>query len=533
MMQPNRLLSVFFVLLAYTVSQNKGTCASSEEVGHQANLSILLVPISFASHMMGLANIGEELVSRGHNVTFCVFAGIGLDELPQNLAKRTGMNLLTVGSDRPSSGINVQEIVRNLQNVTLTRGIPQIMELLSNFTTELFLELDTPRMASWDIIVDDFTSWPVSGYLSRKWNIPTMHVIFTLDYSVGHLPSWPYPLCGTGFPNDFTFPQRLLNTLVSAFFPFAEALIYHLSKPPAGGIENVTISHSLLYPGVGTPMIVPTSFGFEYPRPTLPLIHYVGPILEREGEPLSGPLQAWLASRPDRSVIYISMGTAVELSESDATALVHAILATDYSALWSIRQMDIQSLIHQLTGDEHENRIFTSSWVPQRALPGHKAIVMSILHGGLFGVMQSLLNGVPIVVIPFAADHFDVAARVVSSGAGVRLHTHEVTAERLTESITTVSTSPYREAAERLQKILANGGGVERVAELVEFYASVGYEHLIPAYAKYNWSWVEYYNVDVCTLLCTTFVVIVFITYRACICTVRKCSKSIFKKKQE
>ena len=45
--------------------------------------------------------------------------------------------------------------------------------------------------------------------------------------------------------------------------------------------------------------------------------------------------------------------------------------------------------------------------------------------------------------------------------------------------------------------ILHKAGGVERAAELVEHYTTVGYEHLIPAYVKYKWGWVEYYNIDV------------------------------------
>jgi len=33
-----------------------------------------------------------------------------------------------------------------------------------------------------------------------------------------------------------------------------------------------------------------------------------------------------------------------------------------------------------------------------------------------------------------------------------------------------------------------SGEGVVRAAVLVEFYEEVGYKHLIPAYAKYDWS---------------------------------------------
>ena len=41
------------------------------------------------------------------------------------------------------------------------------------------------------------------------------------------------------------------------------------------------------------------------------------------------------------------------------------------------------------------------------------------------------------------------------------------------------------------------GGGVERAARLIEHYSEVGYDHLVPAYAKYDWTWIQYHNADV------------------------------------
>ena len=42
---------------------------------------------------------------------------------------------------------------------------------------------------------------------------------------------------------------------------------------------------------------------------------------------------------------------------------------------------------------------------------------------------------------------------------------------------------------------------MERVAELIELYDDIGYSHLIPAYARHNWSWVQYYNADLYVVL--------------------------------
>ncbi len=81
-----------------------------------------------------------------------------------------------------------------------------------------------------------------------------------------------------------------------------------------------------------------------------------------------------------------------------------------------------------------------------------------------------------------------------------------------------------QKAAEKLRKIFVHAGGSERAAQLVEFYADVGHEHLIPAYIKYNWSWLQYYNADVYAFLTVCLVLGLFLLYKIIACFVRRCS---------
>ena len=50
---------------------------------------------------------------------------------------------------------------------------------------------------------------------------------------------------------------------------------------------------------------------------------------------------------------------------------------------------------------------------------------------------------------------------------------------------------------------------------MVEHYAEVGYEHLVPAYVKYEWGWVEYCNVDVKLLSCLLFLLWVWLVKKS------------------
>lgn len=186
------------------------------------------------------------------------------------------------------------------------------------------------------------------------------------------------------------------------------------------------------------------SFGFEYPRPLLPLFHYIGPIIKNENtHPLpEGPLKKWLDSKSNASVILISMGTQTysNLLASDCVSLTNGILATPYSALWSLKNLHLRELVRKVASHHNKHRFFLSDWIPQQAAARHKSIGLAILHGGMGGVSQCLYNGIPEIIIPYALDRDDVAARVVSRGAGLRLYQHEITAKRVAKAIITVST---------------------------------------------------------------------------------------------
>ena len=76
------------------------------------------------------------------------------------------------------------------------------------------------------------------------------------------------------------------------------------------------------------------------------------------------------------------------------------------------------------------------------------------------------------------------------------------------------TTGRQRGAVQRLRRMFQEAGGVERAADLIEHYCEVGYDHLVPAYAKYEWTWIQYYNADV-----KTVVLVVFMALGYCVLT--------------
>ena len=102
--------------------------------------------------------------------------------------------------------------------------------------------------------------------------------------------------------------------------------------------------------------------------------------------------------------------------------------------------------------------------VPQLAVLQQAAAFVT--HGGMNSVQEALFWGVPLVVVPQAADQMFVAQQVPALGAGVRLLNKDVTAARLRHAVQTVVQAPqYREASARVGASFRAAGGAKRAAE--------------------------------------------------------------------
>ena len=78
-----------------------------------------------------------------------------------------------------------------------------------------------------------------------------------------------------------------------------------------------------------------------------------------------------------------------------------------------------------------------------------------------------------------------------------------------------------------LRRVFHDAGGVDKAADLVEHYCDVGYDHLIPAYAKYNWSWIQYYNVDVKATIVLVLALTGYLVIKLCRCCCRCCCRRV------
>jgi len=92
-----------------------------------------------------------------------------------------------------------------------------------------------------------------------------------------------------------------------------------------------------------------------------------------------------------------------------------------------------------------------------------------VCHAGHNTVCETLMNGLPLVVIPIAYDQSHVAGRVFRVGAGERLNFNRFKAKHLLEAVNTILHNPsYREAATTIKQSFIHAGGNDAAADLLE-----------------------------------------------------------------
>jgi MGT family glycosyltransferase len=105
-------------------------------------------------------------------------------------------------------------------------------------------------------------------------------------------------------------------------------------------------------------------------------------------------------------------------------------------------------------------------YVPQLEVLARSSAFVS--HGGMNSVNESLMHGVPLVVIPQMGEQHINGKRVEELKAGLVLSTAEAGAARLRHSVRRLlDESQFREGAAAVRESYAGAGGVARAAQLI------------------------------------------------------------------
>jgi len=92
--------------------------------------------------------------------------------------------------------------------------------------------------------------------------------------------------------------------------------------------------------------------------------------------------------------------------------------------------------------------------------------VCAVTHGGMGATQKALAHGVPVCVVPFGRDQFEVARRVEAARCGTRLPAKKLSPLRLRAKVREAMT--MTDGAKRVAAGFVATGGVARGADLFE-----------------------------------------------------------------
>lgn len=228
------------------------------------------------------------------------------------------------------------------------------------------------------------------------------------------------------------FKNRFIETpkFVYRFLPVAKALrkvqkeLNIRDSDPLGKHSN-------------TIKLINSFWGMEHARPVGPLVEYVGPIISSSYDSLTEDLKDYMDTH-DR-VVYIAFGQSYAPNKEEARVLLQSLIEAYEGKyfdgfIWSIKNKSLlPTTITTSSGrtyniDELKDILFTP-WSPQFAILEHPNCKLFISHGGASSVHESLFNGVPLLLHPFASDQPHNADTLANSGVALVLdrRQHNVT----------------------------------------------------------------------------------------------------------
>uniref|UniRef100_F6YDX2 UDP-glucuronosyltransferase n=1 Tax=Equus caballus TaxID=9796 RepID=F6YDX2_HORSE len=487
---------------------------------------LLVVPMD-GSHWFTMHSVVEKLIHRGHEVVIVMPEVSWHIEKSLNFTVKTYSTFYTLEELDPQFNIfseahwKGQE--QSLLSTLLTSSGDSFIEHFYSHCRSLFNDAKLVKYLeenSFDAVFLD--PFDMCGFIVAKYfSLPS--VVFTKVVICHHLeegtqcPSAPsyVPRFLSGFPDTLTFRERVRKHI----FYFEEYLFcrYFIKNVLEFASEifqkTVTeydlLSHTSIW-------LLRTDFVFDYPKPVMPNVIFIGGINCHQGKPLTKEFEAYVNASGEHGIVVFSLGSMVsEIPEKKAMEIADALGKIPQTVLWRYTGTPPPNL--------SKNTILVK-WLPQNDLLGHPKTRAFITHSGSHGVYEGICNGVPMVMMPLFGDQMDNAKRMETRGAGVSLNVLEMTSDDLANALKTViNDKSYKENIMRLSS-LHKDRPVEPL-DLAVFWVEFvmrhkGAPHLRPA--AHDLTWYQYHSLDVIGFLLAVVLGVAFIVYKSCAFGFRK-----------
>lgn len=402
-----------------------------------------------------------------------------------------------------------------LRQVTLDQFI-HFHKGMSEMVTQLFEDENlmlSLQEAKYDVLLTD-PGFGGGAILARQLRVPLVYNVRWTIQGEGHFLIAPSPLSyipftATEMTDKMTFPQRIknvlsyilgTNTLSRITEPYYRPLVEKYFGP------DVDYSTFFLDADI---WLMRNDFVFEFPRPTMPNVVYMGGFQCKTPKPLPAHLEEFVQSSGKHGVIVMTLGTLVGKLPQDIAEEIAAAFA-------QLPQKVVWRYVGQKPSSLGDNTLLVD-WLPQNDLLAHPKTRVFVTHGGTNGVQEAIYHGVPVVGLPLFLDQPDNVSRLRAKGGAVVVDIATLDRHVFADALMRALHDPsYRENMQKLSRLQRDRP--TNPLDLAVFWIEYVMRHKGAPHLRTHankMSWFVYHSVDVIAALLTAALLFIFICISA------------------
>ncbi|OCT61263.1 UDP-glucuronosyltransferase 1-6 [Xenopus laevis] len=498
----------------------------------------LLVVPQDGSHWLSMRLLVDRLAQKGHHIVLAIPEANFLFKDIDNYTVKTysssySKDVLENHMRRMSQELFVDRIltqkIKFLYESALN-GTQLILTTCKDFlqNSTLIRELEKE---GFDAMLTD-SVFPCGAIVAEHLSIPSVSfmrgTIFGMDQIASLTPSPPsyVPRMFTVYTDNMSFGQRVNNFLIHSLEHIVCHIFYYPYAQLASDFLKKEVNALSLFSRTSI-WLMRYDFVFEFPRPVMPNVIFIGGINCVNRKPLPQEFEKLINRSDEHGFVVFSFGSMVsEMPMNIAMDIAEALRYIPQQVFWRYTGKTPPNL-----GDNTH----LVKWLPQNDLLAHPKARAFITHAGSHGIYEGICNAVPMVMLPLLGDQMDNAIRIESRGAGLTLSVLNLIPEDLSNAVMAVIENPsYKENIQRLSSLHLDRpiNPLDLAVHWVEFVMRhKGAPHLRPA--AHDLNWIQYHSLDVFGFLLTVLITTLFISLKCCICVCRCCCKRNSKQKRK
>ncbi|XP_044190386.1 UDP-glucuronosyltransferase 2B17-like isoform X2 [Thunnus albacares] len=474
------------------------------------------------SHWVNMRVLVEELHSRGHSVTVIRAADSWYISETSPFYRTVTLDI-SGGGNEDFFRLFVSEVIKIKRSkgsawahfaldMELKDKFFELHRKVSEVVMYMFENKELMKSfqdAKYDAVLTD----PANGggvMLAHYLGLP---LVFNARWTVhgeAHFAIAPSPLSYVPLPpseltDQMTFLERVKNMF---FYTMRMRLYKQIVGPHYSALSTryfgPDVDYFSLFQAADL-WLMRVDFVFEFPRPTMPNVIYMGGFQCKPAKPLPQHLEEFVQSSGEHGVIIMSLGTLIaELPHDLADEIAAAFATLPQKVIWRYK------------GDRPAtlgNNTLLADWMPQNDLLGHPKMKLLVSHGGTNGIYEAIYHGIPIVGIPFVFDQADNLSRLKAKGVAKVLDVSELDRKTFQNTIQEILNDPsYRMNMQRFSRLHRDQPmkPLDRALFWIEFVMRhKGAAHLRTE--SYKLPWYSYHSVDVILFLVTIALLVLFI----------------------